>query len=165
MKLTFDVPDDIANGIETAVNTIVEEYKSILIWPSNGEDYYCINGDGTIHWNIYNDGSNYCKGALQLGNCFKTREEAEFKLEKLKVFQELEQLADDDQPLDKDGGYSHVCIQYDWKYNKCHPTPNFRYATYSPFHFKSVESCQAAIDKIGEERLKKYYFQVSEEEK
>lgn len=163
MKLTFDVPEGLAKKIGEEIKAALEEYKKKQVWPQDGDEYYCIQGSGKIVSSIFHHYSEYDVQALNLDNCFRTKEEAEFKLEQLKVLHELEQLADDDQPFDKDGGYSHVCIQYNWAYNKCYPTPNFRYATYSPFHFKSVESCQAAIDKIGEDRLKKYYFCIPEE--
>lgn len=157
MKLTFDVPEEMAEKIAEDIKTALDEYKKKQAWPQKGDRYYFITGDGNIMSDCYDDHRTDI-ARLDLDNCFKTIEEVKFKLEQLKVLHELKQLADDDQPFDKDGGYSHVCIQYDWKYNKCRPISNFRYSTYSPFHFKSVESCQAAIDKIGKERLKKYYF-------
>lgn len=157
MKLTFDVPEEMAEKIAEDIKAALDEYKMKQIWPQKGDGYYFIWPDGSIVYDRYDD-TRTDKERFEFGYVFKTQEEAEFKLEQLKVLHELEQLADNDQPFDKDGGYSHVCIHYDWKYNKCRPTSNFRYSTYSPFHFKSVESCQAAIDKIGEERLKKYYF-------
>lgn len=161
MKLTFDVPEEMAEKIAEDIKTALDEYKKKQVWPRKDDTYYYVSACGETNGSPF-IATTFDKGCLSYGNCFKTREEAKFKAEQLKVLHELEELADDDQPFDKDGGYSHVCIQYDWKYNKCHPTPNFRYSTYSPFHFKSVESCQAAIDKIGEERLKKYYFCIPE---
>ena len=157
MKLTFDVPEEMAEKIAENIKVALEEHKQKQVWPQKGDKYWYIRYDNTIGHTVWDNMTEEFQ-MLEIGNTFRTQEEAEFKTEQLKVLHELEQLADDDQPFDKDGGYSHVCIQYDWKYNKCHPTPNFRYSTYSPFHFKSVESCQTAIDKIGEERLKKYYF-------
>lgn len=161
MKLTFDVPEEMAEKIGEEIKAALDAYKKKQIWPRNNDTYYFVSGCGEIDGTSFT-ATAFDKGCLSYGNMFKTKEEAWFRREQLKVMHELEQLADDDQPFDKDGNYSHVCIQYDWRYNKCRPMPNFRYATYSPFHFKSVESCEAAIDKIGEDRLKKYYFCIPE---
>ena len=160
MKLTFDVPDEYAVGIRQVINEVLAGLKEPE-FPQNGDDYYYIFSDGRIgddcYANCFSD-----RERVKLGNCFKTREEAEFKYEQLKVMHELEELADDDQPWKK--SVHHYTIYYSYNINNLiigwwesdQHLPN-------TYYFKSIESAKAAIDKIGEDRLKKYYFCIPED--
>ena len=162
MKLTFDVPEEMAEKIAEDIKVTLEEYKEKQIWPQEGDDYYCIFSEGRIACDRY-DGITIDKDRLQFGNIFKTKEEAEFKREQLKVLHELEQLADDDQ-IDAYKNYHYILI-YDFDESTVKidgiVCAGFMYGTH---YFKTKESAQTAIDKIGENRLKKYYFCIPEEE-
>ena len=153
MKLEFDVPE----GYEALFKEVVNEMiKKVTTWPQIGDKYYYIS-DWDIEEEQFDD-DGYDSRLQSIGNMFKTKEEAEFKREQLKVLHELEELADD---LSCD--YHQRCtIYYDFRSDKIEINPNI-YRVFSPFYFKSVQSAQAAINKIGEERLKKYYFCVPEE--
>ena len=159
MKLTFDVPEGLAEKIAENIKVALEEKKKRQIWPQKGDDYYFIFSDGQIACNRYGD-FPIDRNRLKIDNMFKTEEEAKFKREQLKVMHELEQLADDDQP------WVQGCHYY-LTYSYSHKAINTEYtisAKTSVCYFKSPESCQAAIDKIGKDRLKKYYFCIPEEE-
>ena len=159
MKLTFDVPEELAEKIGEEIKAALDEYKKKQVWPQIGDAYYHICSDGNVCINCYSSLSD--KDRVIFGNCFRTEEEAEFKLEQLKVLHELEQLADDD--LEWDNSNRHYAIEYDHIYDKF--DIGFWCARSDcQFHFKSEDSAQAAIDKIGEDRLKKYYFCIPEEE-
>ena len=63
------------------------EKKSKVWKPNEGNNYYCINYYGHVNDNVYTPTvGNEC---YKLGNCFKTREEAEFALEKQKLITEI----------------------------------------------------------------------------
>jgi hypothetical protein len=127
--------------------------------PKYGERYYYLNGE-----NILKDSRiNYIdEGRYKIGNCFKTEEEAKFAVEQLKVLAELKEYADDDKKWNCSN--AHWCIAYDAD-EECIDNDGCYHNTISaPFniYFSSKEQAQKAIDAIGEERLKKYYFCVEE---
>ena len=158
MKLTFDVPDGIALGLKKVVEEIISELTK---WPQKTDQYWFLCADGLIV------SSEWCDDLIDqnhfaIGNCFKTEKDAEFKVEQLKVLHELEELADDDEPWKK--SVHHYTIYYSYNINNLtigwwesdQHLPN-------TYYFKSIESAEAAISKIGEERLKKYYFCIPED--
>ncbi|GAB7231424.1 hypothetical protein [Facklamia hominis] len=116
--------------------------------------YYYIHPNGEV----FNDYWNICqldKERLSIGNAFKTREEAEFAVEKLKVLHELEELG---RPY-RLGAENYFITLYrgveltigaDYSYQSC----------YFGVYFDTSEEAQEAIDKIGEDRIKKYLFGV-----
>jgi len=160
MKLTFDVPDEYADGIRQVMNEVLAGLKEPE-FPQKGDLYWYIGSNGSICNNFYT-GIGIDKRRLDFGNCFKTKEDTEFKLEQLKVLRELEQLADDDQPWN--GRHDHYYIYYDTEDNGIKISCDSYYIITS-YYFKSEKSALAAIDSIGKDRLMKYYFQVPEEKK
>ena len=160
MKLTFDVPDEYAVGIRQVVNEVLAGLKEPE-FPQSGDDYYYIFSDGRIGDDCYADCFSD-RERVKLGNCFKTRQDAEFKLEQLKVLHELEQLSDDDKQWDGAAHWYPACSYHNsWRIE----VVNSQWYRGDRVHFKSKESCQAAIDKIGINRLMKYYFKIPEEKK
>lgn len=104
---------------------------------------------------IYQDfwyGNDSDEDCFNLGNCYRTRGEAEFAIERKKVFTELDRLADS--KVDLDGCY-HICISDSNFVNVA-----LTMGKDSPFTFSTEELAEKAIKEIGEERLKKYYFMV-----
>jgi len=158
MKITFDVPDDIALGLKAVVEETIAELTK---WPQRGDEYYYIRGNSEILRTNYND-VLFDKERLEFGNMFKTKEEAEFKREQLKVMHELEELADDNQPWGNFTAYNHYYLFYDSSNSKVKIDASYM-AHLTPFYFNTFESAKAAISKIGEERLKKYYFCIPED--
>lgn len=84
------------------------------------------------------------------------------KLEQLKVLAELKEYADDDKEWNNDN--EHWCISYNTDRRSIDNDNCFHYSIHTPFnlYFSSKEQAQKAIDAIGEERLKKYYFCVED---
>ena len=123
-------------------------------WPQKGDDYFFSysNGIGSYTWdNDMVDNYNW-----QTGNCFRTREEAEWYREHLKVCAELRRMADGKVEYGAWCDLSYyfceehilVCTQSDGIRN--------------PYIIASTQSARRAIDTIGEERLKKYWFRVED---
>lgn len=143
---------------------VVVEKNKIKVWePSLGDLYYYINSNGDIKFSYYNTRSidKRC-----IGNFFKTDEEAEHMVEKLKVIKELQNFAlenrDEEISWDEDSRYKfYIYFDYKWKMIR------ITWATVahgSPFniYFASEKAIHDAIDSIGEERIKKYYFDVKD---
>lgn len=143
---------------------IVEEKKKYWT-PKEKEKYFYIedcmgvSDDRNVQAPI-----DYCR--FNIGNFFKTKIEAEHILEKLKVIHELQKFA-----------YENNEGEIDWKnFNQCkyhlvYDTEDEElyvdYAVYckrEPFniYFTSSEIAKRAIEEIGEDRIKKYYFNVEE---
>lgn len=93
-------------------------------------------------------------------NAFQTREEAEHMLEKIKIINKLKELSNIDfydcetkkYALYYSPRFKSVCIQ---EHNCVKELP---FSVY----FATKEDCQKAIDIIGEDNLKKYYFDVED---
>lgn len=130
--------------------------------PKADETYWYIMGDGDISGTPW---SNYCEidaDHFAMNNCFKTREKAEFALEKTKVYLELKNFADEhNDPIDwRDGRSEKYVISYcnidkrvcidGWS------TTQFMGCVY----FSSIELAKQAIETVGEDRIKKHLFGV-----
>lgn len=124
--------------------------------PRENEIYYCLFGGGTSyawkwHGNI-DDGARY-----SIGNVFHARAEAEFAAERLKVLAEMREWAGH--------GYNGAYIYYhrpsdeimiDWNGNSTY--------WFGDIRFKCVDDAENCIKAVGKDRIKKYYFMVSEDE-
>lgn len=63
-----------------------EEIKESTRWkPEISHDYYYISGDGHVYDNSWDDSRFVDNGRFEIGNCFKTKEEAERAAEYLKA--------------------------------------------------------------------------------
>lgn len=141
---------------------VVVEKNKIKVWePSLGDLYYYINSNGDIKFSYYNTRSidKRC-----IGNFFKTDEEAAHMAKKLKVIKELRDFAleHNDEEIDwydkeqdkweisyKDSNIEPICNNY------------YRAQTFN-IYFTSLEIAKEAIKKIGEDRIKKYYFDIED---
>lgn len=127
--------------------------------PHFGEQYFYINERGEVD-SFYNHNSKSDKMCYLIGNYFKTEEEAKLEVEKLKIVTELKRMAK-----------AWNTCEIDWedeqqlKYYLRYSSEGICWASTSllqtgTIYFTDKEDCKAAIELIGEERLKKYYFGV-----
>ncbi len=133
-------------------------------WPSNGDKYYYIDDEGYImdsQWDTI-DGTptEVDISRRNIGNVFKTLEEAKFACERLKVCNKLKSLSDDDQEWNADN--EHYQIVYDAIDNTFSAQALYYIKAANEYWFKSEESALAAISTIGEDKLKKYIFNIKE---
>lgn len=130
--------------------------------PNRGQTYYFIGAVGSVictTW--YNSSDDLHRFAI--GNVFKTKEEAEFVVERLKIIAELKEFAEpDDAEWDKLP--RHYSIYYD-SYFKSVRTCCDSIFKFSVVHFESEEKAKEAIKAVGEDRIKKYYLRVKENQK
>ena len=132
--------------------------KESKVWkPKLDEIYYYVRDTGYVSDNIWRTGGDWL-GRYSLGNCFKTREEAEFALEKQKVIVELERYALKHNDPTKEPTWE---LGYNRKEKAIHSIEyidNF----VSSIRFTSSNLVDEAIETIGEDRLIKYYFGIQE---
>lgn len=128
-------------------------------WPRNGDKFYAVDYTGEVINMVYGGvlwSEQECKQISKIGNVFKTKEEAEFAVEKLKVIQELKQLARPFKP-----GASNCMIQYDIELEIfVLNISEQKVVAYGDFYFNNQEEAEKAVEKIGEDRIKKYLFGV-----
>lgn len=138
-------------------------FKSKMWKPNYGRKYFYINDCGAIinsKW--YDDVIDTYR--YEIGNCFKTKEETEFALEKLKVEAELRRFAEENNECeidwtDRKQNKWLICYNYDLKNIDTGYDDTLR--THY-IYFSSKEIAKQAIDYIGEERLKKYYLGIED---
>lgn len=144
---------------------IVGETKSKVWKPKKGDKYFFISSRlEVVKFNNQEDSVD--KKVINSGNYFKTKEEAQHMVEKLKVIKELQDFAienrDEEISWDEDSCYKFsIYFDYKWKMIR------ISWATVahdSPFniYFASEKAIHDAIDSIGEDRIKKYYFDVKD---
>ena len=148
--------------LETKIKELASEIEKLKVeknnepWkPKDGKQYWYINNsDGYMVTAWHGDAVD--KSRYAIGNVFKTEEEAEFRVGQLKVEAELRRFA---RPFDRDE--ENWVINYDVDDNAI---IIFRYHTVQccNIHFPSKEIAQKAIDTVGADRIKKYYFGVED---
>ena len=137
----------------------IYEGKPTQVWkPQMDETYYSIDKCGSI-LGTNNVGVDMDKKTIKFGNCFKTREKAKHMVEKIKIINQLQELSNIKFSENK-GKYF---IYYNFRENRVLCTET-NYVKIIPFEvcFKTREDCQKAIETIGEDNLKKYYFDVED---
>ena len=141
---------------------VVEEKKKY--WkPKESEGYYFIDAYQEGIGNDTNDGTDVDDFRLSIGNCFKTKEEAEHMVEKLKVIHELQKFAYENNEGEIEWGNKCYYLCYDHLVGKIEISENI-FFQFLPFniYFTSRKIALMAIETIGEDRIKKYYFDVEE---
>ncbi len=142
----------------TAEDWKIYEEKPTRIWkPEFGEKYYYMTTSGNVGQDTFNTSFDKCR--LSFRNVFKTAEEARKMVEKIKIINQLQELSNIKFSENK-GKYF---IYYNFRENRVLCTET-NYTKIIPFEvcFKTREDCQKAIETIGEDNLKKYYFDVEE---
>ena len=144
---------------------VVEEKKKWWEPKEDEEELYYIINYGVDYFYYNNDDTD--KFLMSIGNCFQTKEQADFMVEKLKVIHELEKFAYENNEEEIDWNdtkqeklyltmhYTDKCIDIFYTYGLIYSTSNI--------YFTSKKIAKEAIETIGEERIKKYYFGVNED--
>lgn len=132
---------------------LVKEEKE---FPQDGDRYWYIDSDGEVissEWERFPSEEHM----LEVGNIFKTEDEAYFAVEKLKVDAELRKLSDS-----WDLELTQYTFSFDWECGEL----KIEYPDYNQYpnsyYFYSVDDLQQAIETVGRGRIKKYLFGVEE---
>jgi len=153
-KLVDDNWDEIKELIAQKAEA---EQNPKSIWDletKGGREYYRIEASGGIEESYFE--ATYDEYVREVGNAFLTREEAEFEVERRKIEAILRKYS----RSFKSGEYNYVVV--------CDTENNMILVRVAQFHylggpvFASEEIAQKVIDEIGEDRLIKYWFGVTE---
>ena len=123
--------------------------------PEKDATYWYISEYGTILKFVwYGDEDDEYK--FKFGNLYKTKEEADYVAERLRVLAEMREWAGEwnDSYAIIYNYYMDMLLTPDKR--SLYPAGEIRFAT--------VDDAQNCIKAVGADRIKKYYFQVSEDE-
>ena len=140
---------------------LLEKPKPKTVWDlKNGDVYYFLTSYGYVMKTVWvnTDADNEKRS---IGNSFLTEEDAEFSRERLKVIAELEKYAKEFSDEEwMSSNTQKYYLYYNWPNNEVKTDYNY-FSTYgNQLLFESGEKAQEAINAVGEERIKKYYFGV-----
>lgn len=153
----YDISEEQKSMLDSILSQNGSVIKEVTSWPSIGDKYFFISDHGCVMLDT-NNGWLVDNARRTMGNMFKTQEEAEFELERLKVLNQLKSLSDDDQEWNTTN--SHYHIVYDTYRNEFNVFPYSFIKLLHEYWFKSEKSAKAAIKTIGEDKLKEYVFNV-----
>lgn len=139
-------------------------HKPKSVWDLKEDDeYYYIDICGDFDITTFGVGSYWLdKKMIEIGNVFLTREEAEHEVERRKCEAILLKYGTRDMMSFGDGNKSKYCIYLNNFLNKIIFDDSYCVQSQGTIYFESKELAQKAIDEVGEDRLKKYVFNVKE---
>ena len=165
--LKADIEKYVIERTEEFKKELNEEVKQMIkeanqgqvksIWDlkkEDGEDYYRLYSDGDIVRVVFY--TNYDERARDIGNAFLTKEEAEFMKERRSIEAVMRKYS---KPF-KFNKHNY-CLVYN-RYNESVNIESYGVFNCGVSYFETKEIAQQVIDKIGEDRLKKYWFGVKE---
>ena len=159
-KLVDDNWDEIKELITQKAEA---EQEPKTIWDLKIEDeeyYYYIPTYGQVCQGVFNN--TYDEWARSKGDAFLTREEAEFELERRTIeaiMRKYSRPFKNCNPVDPDD--ANYCIEHNIN-NNALKIGSYRSVNLGVLYFESEEIAWKVINEIGEDRLKKYWFGVTE---
>lgn len=136
--------------------------KPESVWDlKEGDEYYYIDYYGEIK-SVFNECCDEDLSIIEIGNAFLTREEAEFEVVRRKCEAILLKYGTRDIRSLGDINAHKYFIVYNNYYHEISISFNQSANSQGTIYFESVELAQKAIEEVGEDRLKKYVFNVKE---
>lgn len=125
-------------------------------YPKDNQIYFYVNSMGEIEETKWSSRYTADLRAREIGNAFMSETAAEFAAERLEVLAEMREWAG----TNKDGAfiyynYNFDDIMIDWDGDGYY---------HGDVRFHSIEDAENCIKAVGKDRIKKYYFMVSEED-
>ena len=155
----YDSPDDLdlIQFLNDEFEIIEEEPK---VWePRECDEYYVINSESGIEKRYWNN-DEYDIGSYELGDCFRTEEEVEKTLKKIKIYTQLKRYAEEHntEKIDWKDYHQNKWLIYSLRCNSELCTKNsFDKKYINQIYFTSEEECEQAIEEIGEDNIKKLF--------
>ena len=145
---------DELKALKERIAELEEQVKGEQEFPQEDDIFWFINTFGRSVWSTWGE-SITNRQLIEIGNMFRTKEQAEFAVEKLKVEAELRKFS---RPF-KEDEYNYF-ILFDSSYNNIVVDSDDCYQTQGTFYFDSEKIALEAIDTVGEYHIKKYIFGV-----
>ena len=143
--------------LKKCIKELKDKESEDSIWiPEYREEYWMVFiGECRVYRAFWRN-SDIDKKRLNVGNVHKTQEEAMFKLEKMKVLEELKKFS-----CKYRKGELNYYISLNSNTNELLISLSYIYMRFD-FYFESYEKAKEAIEEVGEDRIKKYLFEVEE---
>ncbi|MGH2116592.1 hypothetical protein [Aerococcus sp. L_32] len=145
-------------ALETEFNEKIKALKAEVSqekeFPQDGDEYWYIDDEGDI-LNEKWDGLDFEEYRLEIGNIYKTEDEAEFAVDKLKVEAELRKFS---RPFKRDSLNFVMC--FDTEEDKLYGETR-RFMNQGSLYFDWGQVARA-VDEVGEGRIKKFIFGVED---
>ncbi|PKY89717.1 hypothetical protein CYJ57_03135 [Falseniella ignava] len=149
------------------INKLIEEFEARLkevkdkyekIKPKLGytETYWYIHNDGRVFSDFWGD-TQPEHNIFAIGNVFKTKEEAEFEVERRKVLHELSMMG---RPFKENAKNWVVSLDIDNNISATYSV--FSRFVYGDYYFDTENEALEYVEKIGADRIKKYLFGIEE---
>lgn len=167
MANTLNLNVNMENLTEEERNQLLKLVRksTTKVWkPEYDETYYHIITDGKVSNFKWRD-DDIDKNLYEIGNCYRTEEEAVFIIEKLKVIAELKRFAREynEREIDwNDPNERKYYLSYSYNSHKIFVNFTSVLKESNIYYFTSEKIAQQAIEAIGADRLKKYYFEVED---
>ena len=130
----------------------LEKERLVQYQPTIADEYWFINGNGEVEsfdWSW----DRFDKGAYGIGNTYRTKEEAEFVVEKIRTEAELRKFS---KPFERGGNNYHILSDV---YENDLTIGNMGfYRSQGTIYFESEEKAEEAIRMVGKKRIEKYIF-------
>ena len=143
-------------ALKERIAELEEQAKEEQEFPRDGDEYWFINSTGDVvksNW----ESLSFEIDRLEFGHIFKTKKEAEFAVEKLKVEAELRKFS---RPFEEDVYNSYIELYMPDKTLTVDDCEHWQ--KQGVIYFESDKKAQQAIDAVGENRIKKYIFGVED---
>lgn len=148
---------ELSNRIEQLEKELAElkklEEESVKQFkPTIGDEYWFMNGDGRVEssdwgWDVFEE------GAYDIGNTYRTKEEAEFAVEKIRTEADLRGFS---KPFERRGNNYYILSDV---YGNDLTIGNMGfYRCQGTIYFESEEEAEEAIRLVGKKRIEKYIF-------
>ena len=152
-KALIEAKEDSDSIFDSILEELTEGEEFI---PEIDDTYFVVKSHGEADGLLW-DGDDYDKKALENNAIFKTQEEAEFEAARLKVLRELEKMGRAFRPHE-----DNYVISF--SHNAGLKVVGYvtTVTSYGNYYFDTEEEAKKAIEKISEDRIKKYLFGVEE---
>ena len=144
------------NSLKQRVAELEQQAKQEQEFPQYGDTYWCINAYGGVSKETW-DGYDIEKDMLVIGNGFRTEQEAEFAVEKLKVEAELRKFSRPFEPTT-----DNFFMVYDKYLESLENNCSLKTDIQGVIYFGSREELRKAAQSVGIDRIKKYIFGVED---
>ena len=141
-------------SLKQRIAELEELAKEEQEFPQDGDKYWYVGATGRI-FNSEWDGFASTEGVLEIDNVYKTKQEAEFAVEKLKIEAELRKYS---RPFER--GSLNFIMCFDVEENKLYSETR-RFMNQGSLYFDWGQVVRA-IETVGKERIKKYIFGVED---
>lgn len=130
----------------------LEKERLVQYRPKIGDEYWFINSDGYVtclEWEY----DFFGQRIYEIGNTYRTKEEAEFVVEKIRTEVELRRFS---KPFESEKNNYHISL--DTEENTLNVSNMRIFQSQGAIYFGSEEKAKEAIRAVGERRIRKYIF-------